>query len=748
MRRKIRVCAACCGVVLMASLACTRSPESREANYLKRGQAQMAKKDYARAILEFRGAIQAMPKEAEPYYQLGLAFSQSGNLSDAVASFRKATELNPKHTGAQLKLAELMAASRNKELIEQAATRLQDIIAASPDNSEAIDSLAQAELFLGKPEEAAKLLDESLRTFPAHLESSVTLARLKLSRKDMAGAEEVLKKAAASAPQSAPAALALGQFYLQFKQPEKAEPEIRKALQLDPKSAAALVALGAIQLKAGRTSDAEQTYKQVAALPETPYKSLHAVFLFRTGEINPAVAELQKIVRDNPDDRDVRATLLSVFLRLNKIREAQDLLGAALKRNPRDTDALFQQSALYLKSGNVTEADQDLKQVLKFHPDSAEAHLALAHVLRAEGLQHLESEELNETLRLRPDMLEARMALVRNLLVANQPKSAIGLLDQAPGAQKRALPVVTDRIWALLEAGDAKEARVYLDQALRVSRNPQLKLQDAVLKMQQHDFAGARMDAEEALKADPGDVRAARIVVGAYVGLNQQPQALQRLKDMVAFRPKSAPLRHLLGEWYVDTGNLAEARKAFEASRTADPAFLPAELALGEIDLKENRIDAARQRLTGIVKANPNNVSALLLLAAADHAAGDRAAAISRYRSVLDVDSSNVFALGNLAYELAAGNPDEALKFGQRAVELAPDNASVLDTVGWVYYRKGIYNTAVGYLKTAVGKEPTARRQFHLAMSYIKSGQRDLGQKLLVSALQQDPNLTKTEQGW
>jgi tetratricopeptide (TPR) repeat protein len=345
-------------------------------------------------------------------------------------------------------------------------------------------------------------------------------------------------------------------------------------------------------------------------------------------------------------------------------------------------------------------------------------------------------------------MLAARMALVRGFLVANQPKSAIDLLDQAPGPQKNSLVVASQRIWALLEAGDTKEARSDLDQALRISRSPQLVLQEAVLKLQERDFAGARMDAEEALKADPGDVRAARIVVGAYVGLKQEAKALQRLNEMVDFRPKSAPLRHLLGERYVDAGDLKEARKAFEAARTADPAFLPAELALAEIDLKENRIDAARERLTAIVKANPKNVSALLLLAATDHAAGDQASAISRYRSVLEVDSSNVFALGNLGYELAAEKSDEALKFAQQAAELAPDNAGVLDTLGWVYYRKGVYDTAVGYLKTAVGKEPTARRQFHLAMSYIKAGQRDLGQKLLVAALQQDPNLVKTEQGW
>jgi Tfp pilus assembly protein PilF len=93
-------------------------------------------------------------------------------------------------------------------------------------------------------------------------------------------------------------------------------------------------------------------------------------------------------------------------------------------------------------------------------------------------------------------------------------------------------------------------------------------------------------------------------------------------------------------------------------------------------------------------------------------------------------------------------NPDEGLKIAQQAAELAPDNAAVQDTLGWAFYRKGLYNSSVEYLKAAFAKEPTPRRQFHLGMSYIKVGQKDLGQQMLVTALQKDPNLAKTELGW
>jgi tetratricopeptide (TPR) repeat protein len=127
---------------------------------------------------------------------------------------------------------------------------------------------------------------------------------------------------------------------------------------------------------------------------------------------------------------------------------------------------------------------------------------------------------------------------------------------------------------------------------------------------------------------------------------------------------------------------------------------------------------------------------------------GDQEEAVRRYRAVLALDSSNLLALNNIAYALEASQPDEALKYAQQAVELAPDNAMALDTLGWVYYKRAIYDTAVTYLEKSVAKEPIPRRQFHLAMCYLKQGQHDLGEKNLQLALRQDPKLPVEENRW
>ena len=141
-------------------------------------------------------------------------------------------------------------------------------------------------------------------------------------------------------------------------------------------------------------------------------------------------------------------------------------------------------------------------------------------------------------------------------------------------------------------------------------------------------------------------------------------------------------------------------------------------------------------------------MSALLLKGIMEGDAKDHVAQAKTYRAMLAVDPSNLFALNNLAYALADESPDEALKLALQAAQIAPNNPTVQDTLGTIYYRKGLYGMAVRYLKNAVDTGPSPRRQFHLGKSYLMTGDQTAGQKLVAEALKKDPSLAKTEQGW
>jgi len=734
------------GVVILVFSGCSQSPEVREARYLEKGRKELQQKNYAVAVLHFKNAMQAQPRDAEPYYQLGLAYLASNDFNTAASYFRKASEVNPRHTGAQLKLAELMSTSRSKEVVQEARRRTQDVLTLLPEDTDALDVLAFTELRLGKPDSAEAHLEQALRKSPSHLKSSVALAQARLARKDVAGAEEALKQAAAQAPKSPEPAVYLGGFYLALGRTAEAEKEFRHALEIDPNHGPALLALGAMQVRAGQSEQAEQTYRLVAALPEKQYKPMHALFLFQSGKGDQAVAEFEKLAKDDPADRNVRTDLVRAYLAMNRVGDAEKVLTAALKKIGLDIDAMLQRSRIYLASRKYTEAETDLNQVLHFRSNSAEAHYLLSKVQQGRGAAAMRQEELGQALRLAPGLLAARLELAQILMASRGAPSALQLLDEAPQDQKGTVPVVVQRNWALLALGQIAEARKAIDQVLSAGKVPEALLQDAALKLALKDYAGARASAEGVLAQNPEDPRALDVLVRSYSAQNQTPAGLQKAREHAARHPASAPVQQFLGQLLSANGDRVGARKAFEAAKAAKPDLVNAELALAEMDTTEGKRDDARKRLSAVVSSNPGNIPAHILLAQLEITEGKTAAAIEQYRKAVALDDKNALALNGLAYLLAESNqPDEAIKYAQKAKELAPDNAAVDDTLGWTYFQKGLYTMAVTHLEGAIAKEGTAIRKYHLAMAYLRAGDPKRGRQMLDAALIMDPNLPEAQ---
>jgi Flp pilus assembly protein TadD len=90
-------------------------------------------------------------------------------------------------------------------------------------------------------------------------------------------------------------------------------------------------------------------------------------------------------------------------------------------------------------------------------------------------------------------------------------------------------------------------------------------------------------------------------------------------------------------------------------------------------------------RAPGPTAADPKNITVLLMLGTVAGETGDQEEALRRYRAAVAVDGSSVMALNNLAWTLASSDPDVALKYARQAAELAPDSATVEDTLGWIY---------------------------------------------------------------
>jgi tetratricopeptide (TPR) repeat protein len=465
-RRPRAVAGALLCLGLLSFTGCTTKPEQKYAKFLERGKENLDKKDYRRAVLEFRNALQVRPKSAETYYQLGLAYLGLGDSKSAVKAFGTALQMDPKYTAAELKMAQLAALSNYKEGVEAAERRLSQRLTEAPADPDTLNSLAIAEWRLGKREEAEQHFNEAIGKFPQDLTSALNLARLKMSQKDAAGAEAILKKAAANNPKSADTATVLGNFYLVMGKPAQAEPEFRRALELDAKHGVALVSLAGVRLRAGHPEEADELYKRAAALPEPRYRPVHAVYLMQSGKKDAAIAEFEKLAHDDPGDRAARSRLVSAYLAAGQTAKAQAVLDNALKKNSHDVDALLERSQLFLRANKFGEAQQDLTAVLHFRPDSAVAHYLNAKAFQARRETQNQKRELGEALRLSPGLVAARVDMAQLLISTKSAQAALDVLNEAPAAQKNSAALVLHRNWSYLALNQKAEARKGIDQLL------------------------------------------------------------------------------------------------------------------------------------------------------------------------------------------------------------------------------------------------------------------------------------------
>ena len=124
---------------------------------------------------------------------------------------------------------------------------------------------------------------------------------------------------------------------------------------------------------------------------------------------------------------------------------------------------------------------------------------------------------------------------------------------------------------------------------------------------------------------------------------------------------------------------------------------------------------------------SPERIGALLEQGQAAYRSKNLEAMTSAYEQVLLEDEDNVQALNNLAYSLVDqfNQPQQALKYAQRAQRLAGENASVLDTVGWVYARAGKTAEGENALRDALRLDPNSLPpRFHLAKVYALAGRK------------------------
>jgi tetratricopeptide (TPR) repeat protein len=246
----------------------------------------------------------------------------------------------------------------------------------------------------------------------------------------------------------------------------------------------------------------------------------------------------------------------------------------------------------------------------------------------------------------------------------------------------------------------------------------------------------------QAVEMNPKDLTAINEYIFALAAAKDTTKAKKVLDETVAKEPKNPLLWDMVGRFQLASGKPAEAEAAFLKSIELAPDFMAPYYQLGVIYAAQKKFPEAEVRLAKVIEKDDKNVGAHMLLGMVLNSEGKIDAANKEYRKVLTLSPKHPLAANNLASNLAdgGGNLDEALKFAQIAREAAPEDPNVGDTLGWIYYKKGLVDTAYPLISESAGKlKNNATIRYHHGMVLAKKGKNKEAASELNAALALEP---------
>jgi cellulose synthase operon protein C len=200
--------------------------------------------------------------------------------------------------------------------------------------------------------------------------------------------------------------------------------------------------------------------------------------------------------------------------------------------------------------------------------------------------------------------------------------------------------------------------------------------------------------------------------------------AEKRALELRAKNPGPSNLSRLLGTVYMAQKKPAAAIMEFKAALALERNG-PNTLALFQAYIEAGDSKAAIDMMQAWLREHPQDMAAQSALAEAYLRAGQLQQARTAYLVVLKSNPKNVGALNNLANILFKLNEAQALTYAQQAYSLAPGDANVADTLGWILVHQGDPQKALPYLRDAsLRASQNSQISYHLAEALYRLGRK------------------------
>ena len=737
-------------VVFLAGCS-SRNPDVRKQKYLESGKRYLDKGQYREAEIQFQNAIQNDARFAEAHYLLAQAATKLGDGRTAVLELSKTIEIQPEHYKAHLDLANLLILAGQ---FNEAKQHLDKVAQNEPDDPEVYIALANYYAGTNNIPSALANMQKAIQKDPKHSDSYLNLALLELRGQQWDAAEANFKKAVELNPKSTNGLILLGNFYQARGRFPEAEQMYRQSIASasdDPNPRLSLAGLYMAENKYSQAEDYLRQSKKDFPSNSEGYRML-GNFYYGNNQFDKAATEYASLYQEHPKDILVKKNYIQLLILLNRVDEARKLNDEVIKAKADDSDAQVYKAEIDIRSGKASDAIPILQAVLKADPDNAAiAHYQLGLAYDQTGDSSKAEGEWRAAVQQRPDLVEAHRALAGVAIHRGDPSGLAQEADQIISIQPAAPDGYLLRAVAEIDRKHFPAADEYLKKSLeREPNNPAAYVQLGNLRVAQNQYAEAQKAYQQALDRDPNLVEAMGGVLNVDLLQKQPDKAIATLRTQLAKYPKNAGFYIMLGELLMEqkkdlAGAEAEFRQASELAKDNTEAMVK----LAAVQAARGATDDALKTCSDGSKANPREIGFYLLAGGIYEGKQDWDRAKQQYQKVLEIQSDNPLASNNLAYVMLqqGGNVDVAFAMAQTARQKMPDNPNTADTLGWAFYHKQVYKSAITLFKEAVTKDPNNPLfNYHLGLAYAKNGQGALARQQLDRVVRLRPDFPDVDE--
>jgi tetratricopeptide (TPR) repeat protein len=750
------------------------NPEKAKAEHVSRGEAFLKERRHQEAVIEFRNAVQIDDQFAPAHWGLAQAYEALGRAGEYVEELQRTVKLDPNNLAARHKLANAYLAAynfnKNQEFLGLAEGLAGEILARDERNADGHILLGNILYFKDPTGAGRQAAEEKIRHAisldPQRVESHVGLARFHLLTGNPDKAEAAYRQAVSVNERSSLAHAEYGRFLVQAGRRDQAEAELLKAVEVDPENRDVRFLLASFYL-VNMPAKAEPAYRAWAQLdwdrPEG--RARLADYYATVGRYDEAAGLYREIISSAPDYARGRYRLGEISLQRGDVAGASEQAEELRKVNERDADMLFLRGRVKLASGKVREALGDFKSVLDQDPRSRLGLYFMAESLYRDGQFEQARMRAAELERFHPDFLPAKLLQIQISFDGGEADSARRQADEllkrleatAPNGEQTPQLLAEVRTNALLLRGKVN-LRAQQTAAARadMERSRDLAPNSPLVHVNLADVAyaeGKREEAwqhvERALSLDRVNFQALSALINLAAADRRLDQARQRLEQLSSEQPNNAGLHYLRGQAYSafnDTqgADAARAEESLRRAVQADPDYVAAYSALAALYFNREQPDRAIAEYSEVVRRRSDDYTAILRIGMIEAQRNNREAAADYYRRVLAIRPDEPVASNNLAMlyaDYGLGNPDEAMRLAQEVVRRFPNEPGFADTLGWVYWRRGMHAAAVEQLQRAVagavkGGKDNSLYRWHLGAALAAKGDKLAARRELQKCLE------------